>query len=168
MGLPTVYAIIGGKLDSFKPLTKLYRAVAEKAGHKLSTMPIAAHSWGWLSDDKVKAVKEYFYPTKLLVDTISQEREQWSGITYEQYLDGIGDDGVIFVGDAETVANKIIKLMDTLRLKRFYLHLPIVSMPHEDVLRAIEIYGKEVVPRVKEHFEKKEKLNDFSIKWKVR
>ena len=41
-------------------------------------------------------------------------------------------------------------------------------MPHEDVLRAIEIYGKEVVPRVKEHFEKKEKLNDFSIKWKVR
>lgn len=42
MGLPTVYAIIGGKLDSFKPLTKLYRAVAEKAGHKLSTMPIAA------------------------------------------------------------------------------------------------------------------------------
>lgn len=89
-------------------------------------------------------------------------------MTYEQYLDGIGDDGVIFVGDAETVANKIIKLMDTLRLKRFYFHLPIVSMPHEDVLRAIEIYGKEVVPRVKEHFEKKEKLNDFSIKWKVR
>lgn len=131
-------------------------------------MPIATHSWGWLSDDKEKAVKEYFYPTKLLVDTISQEREQWSGMTYEQYLDGIGDDGVIFVGDAETVANKIIKLMDTLRLKRFYLHLPIVSMPHEDVLRAIEIYGKEVVPRVKEHFEKKEKLNNFSIKWKVR
>lgn len=35
MGLPTVYAIIGGKLDSFKPLTKLYRAVAEKVKSKM-------------------------------------------------------------------------------------------------------------------------------------
>ena len=40
-------------------------------------------------------------------------------------------------------------MMELLGLKRFYLHLPIASMPHKDVLKAIEIYGKEVVPKVK-------------------
>ena len=166
MGLPIVYAIIGGQMDAFKPLVQLYRVVAEKTGHKLSELPVSAHSWGWLSDDKEKAIKEYFYPTKLLVDTISKERPQWTGMTYEQYLESIGENGVIFVGDADTVADKIIKMMELLGLKRFYLHLPIASMPHKDVLKAIEIYGKEVVPKVKKYFKDKSKLNDFSIKWK--
>lgn len=166
MGLPIVYAIIGGKMTDFKPLTQLYRVVAEKTGHNLSQMPIAAHSWGWLSDSKEQAIKEYFYPTKFLVDTISKERPQWTGMTYDQYLESVGDDGVIFVGDADTVANKIIKMVETLGLKRFYLHLPVASMPHEDIMRAIEIYGKEVVPKVKKYFKNKTKLTDFSIKWK--
>lgn len=38
----------------------------------------------------------------------------------------------------------------------FYLHLPIASMPHEDIMKAIEIYGNEVVPKVKKHFKDKE------------
>ncbi len=112
MGLPIIYAIIGGKMEHFAPLIKLYKAIAERKGQDLSKMPIAAHSWGWLSDDKEKAIKEYFYPTQLLVDTISKERPNWTGMTYDQYLEGIADDGVMFVGDSETVANKIIKMME--------------------------------------------------------
>ncbi len=44
---------------------------------------------------------------------------------------------------------RLLKMMELLGLKRFYLHLPIASMPHKDALKAIEIYGKEVVPKVK-------------------
>lgn len=143
-------------MEHFAPLIKLYKAIAERKGQDLSKMPIAAHSWGWLSDDKEKAIKEYFYPTKLLVDTISKERPNWTGMTYDQYLEGIADDGVMFVGDGETVANKIIKMMETLGLTRFYLHLPIASMSHEDIMKAIEIYGNEVVPKVKKYFKDKE------------
>lgn len=47
LGLPIVYAIIGGNPLHFKPLIKLYRRVAEKVGNDLTKMPIAAHSWGW-------------------------------------------------------------------------------------------------------------------------
>ncbi|WP_369823064.1 MULTISPECIES: hypothetical protein [Lactobacillus] len=110
---------------------------------------------GWLNHDKDKAIKDYFYPTKLLVDQISTERPQWTGMTYEQYLESIGENGAIFVGDSETVANKIIKVMEELGLTRFYLHLPIASMPHEDVMNAIRIYGEEVVPKVKTYFQKR-------------
>lgn len=165
MGLPIVYATIGGKIDSFKPLTQLYRAVGEKTGHK--DLPIAAHAWGWLNQDKDKAIRDYFYPTKLLVDAISKERDHWNGMTYEQYLEGVKDDGGIFAGDSDTVAQKIINMIETLGLSRFYLHIPVASMPHEDILNAIRIYGTEVVPKVKKHFqEKDEKKKLFSIKWK--
>lgn len=60
--------------------------------------------------------------------------------------------------------------METLGLTRFYLHMPIASMPHEDIMHAIEIYGNEVVPKVKQYFNEKEnneKQNKkFSFKWK--
>ena len=80
----------------------------------LTTLPIAAHYWGWLNQDKEKAIKDYFYPTKLLVDQISTERPQWNGMTYEQYLEAVGENGAIFVGDSETAANKIIKVQKNL------------------------------------------------------
>lgn len=40
-------------------------------------------------------------------------------------------------------------------------------MPHEDIMKVIEIYGNEVVPKVKKHFKDKEnKKKLFSFKWK--
>ena len=60
----------------------------------------------------------------MLVDQISTERPRWNGITYGQYLEAVGENGTIFVGDSETVANKIIKVIEELGLTRFYLHLP--------------------------------------------
>nr|WP_297951807.1 hypothetical protein [uncultured Lactobacillus sp.] len=87
-------------------------------------------------------------------------------MTYEQYLDAIGENEAIFVGNSETVANKIIKIMEELGLTRFYLHLPIASMPYEDVMNAIRIYGEEVVSKVKEYFQKKSEKERFTLKWK--
>jgi hypothetical protein len=39
-------------------------------------------------------------------------------------------------------------------------------MPHDDVLKAIEIYGKEVVPKVKQYFRSKELNQKPIFKWK--
>ena len=38
------------------------------------------------------------------------------------------------------------------------LHLPLVSMPHDQVLRAIELYGTQVVPKIRAYFAMKEGL----------
>ncbi|MBJ8349466.1 LLM class flavin-dependent oxidoreductase [Streptococcus zalophi] len=157
MGLPIVYAIIGGNPRGFGQLIRLYREIGRAHGHDLSKMTVAAHSWGWLSDDKEKAEKEYFYPTKQLVDNISKDRPHWTELTYDAYLQQIGPNGAMFVGDAETVANKLIRMIEDLKLDRFMLHLPVGSMPHEDVLKAIRIFGEEVAPKVREYFANKEK-----------
>ena len=53
------------------------------------------------------------------------------------------------------VAQKIIRIIEDLQLDCFMLHLPIGSMPHEAVLKAIKLYGEEVAPIVRRHFENK-------------
>lgn len=155
-GLPITYAIIGGNPLGFKPLIDAYREIGHRLGHDHNKMKVAAHSWGFIAEDNEEAKRKYFYPTKVLTDQIATERAHWRGdYTWEQYEKAIGPDGAVFVGSPEVVAQKIITMMENLGLDRFMLHLPIGSMPHEDVMTAIKLYGEEVAPRVREYFAKK-------------
>ena len=38
------------------------------------------------------------------------------------------------------------------------LHLPLGSMPYNQVLRAIELYGTQVAPKIRAYFAMKERL----------
>ena len=89
------------------------------------------------------------------MDTISKDRPFWRPLTFEQYLNSVGPEGAMLVGSPETVANKLIDMIETLRLDRFMLHLPLGSMPHEDIMKAIKLFGEEVAPKVREYFENK-------------
>ena len=154
-GLPIVYAIIGGNPSRFKSLIDAYRKFGRQNGHSDEQLKVAAHSWGYIAEDSEKAKKQYFHPTKSLVDQISKERAHWSGMSWEQYEYSIGPNGAMFVGNPEEVAQKLIKMIEELDLDRFMLHLPIVSIPHEDVLKAIELYGTKVAPIIREYFSNK-------------
>lgn len=151
-GLPIVYAVIGAGAHRFKPLVDTYRKVAEAAGHSSERTKVAAHSWGWIADDQDQAVADYFHPTKVVTDAIAKDRPHWRPLTKEQYLYSLTDQGASMVGDPHHVAHKMIQTIETLDLDRFFLHLPIGSMPHEEVLRAIELYGKVVAPIVRDYF----------------
>ena len=154
-GLPIAYAIIGGNPRAFTNLIKAYREIGRRHGHDASKLRVAAHSWGWLADTNEQAIKDYYYPTKVMSDGIGRTRPYWRPMTDDYYLQAIGPDGAMFVGDADTVADKIIRLMEDLDLDRFMLHLPIGSMPHEDTLKAIKIYGEQVAPKVRAYFANK-------------
>lgn len=156
-GLPIVYAIIGGNPLGFKKLIELYRKFGEEIGHSPEKLKVAAHSWGFVWDTTEEAVEKYFWPTKVLVDQISKERPHWTPLSKERYLNSVGPDGAMFVGSPEDVANKMIKVIEELGLDRFMLHLPIGSMPHEEVMKSLRLYGEKVVPIVREYFNKKGK-----------
>ena len=91
----------------------------------------------------------------MLVDQISTERPHWTGLSKERYLNSVGSDGAMFVGSPEDVAAKLIKVIENLGLDRFMLHLPVGSMPHEDVIKSIKLYGEKVAPIVREYFRNK-------------
>lgn len=129
--------------------------LGERAGHSPDKLKVASSSWGFIHQDKNTAIEKYYYPTKQLVDAVSKDREHWQELTWEQYINSISEDGAMFVGDPITVANKIIKMVEELKLDRFMSHLPIGSMEHEDVMNAIRLYGEEVAPIVRGYFKDK-------------
>lgn len=151
-GLPIVYAIIGGRYRHFKPLVETYKRVGKAYGHSEEKLKVGMHSWGYIDDTDEIAVEKYFYPVKVMVDSIAKDRPHWSEMTREQYLYSLGEEGSMFVGSPTSVANKIIRVMEDLQMDRFMLHLPVGSMSHSDVLKAIKLYGEQVAPKVREYF----------------
>ncbi|MBS5348822.1 MAG: LLM class flavin-dependent oxidoreductase [Streptococcus mitis] len=125
-------------------------------GHVEKDLKVGAHSWGWIAEDGEQAVKDYFHPTKQVVDAISKDRPHWQELRYEQYLEQVGPNGAMFVGNPDQVAEKLIRMIEDLGLDRFMLHLPLGSMTHDQVLRAIELFGMQVAPKVREYFAMKE------------
>lgn len=153
LDLPIAYAVIGGNPLAFKKLIQLYRDISMQRENK--NIKVSIHSWGYIAEDKNQAIEDYFLPTKKVVDAIAKDRLHWSPMNKIQYLEMIGKNGAMVVGDAKTVAEKIIYLVENLNVDRFLLHLPIGTMSHEKILTAIRIYGEEVAPIVREYFKNK-------------
>ena len=154
-GLPIVYATIGGNPQAFTKLVEVYKEIGARNGYSDEQLKVAAHSWGWIEENNFQAIENYFYPTKQTVDNIAKDRPHWSEMTKKQYYASVGPNGAMFVGDPAHVAQKIIRIIEDLQLDCFMLHLPIGSMPHEAVLKAIKLYGEEVAPIVRRYFENK-------------
>ncbi len=148
LGLPLALAIIGGMPERFAPLVQLYKQSAEKAGHDPNKLPIATHSHGFIADTTEKAVELFYPPTAAQMNVIGRERG-WPPYTRETFDEGRSLEGALYVGDAEYVAKKIILLRENLGINRFFLHINVGTMPHEDILRCIELLGKKVAPMVK-------------------
>jgi len=149
LGLPVVYAIIGGQPERFAPLVALYKQTAMRAGHDVSKMPIASHSHGFVAKTTEEAAEKFFHPTQHVMNVLAKERG-WPPYTRASYDAARSFDGALYVGDPELVAKKIIHLRKVVGITRFYMHLPLGTMPHEDVMSAIELLGKVVAPMVRE------------------
>lgn len=153
LGLPLVLAIIGGSPRQFAPLVDLYKRAATQAGHDIANLPVASHSHGFVGEDTQTAADKFFPPTQQVMNVIGRERG-WGHYDRSSYDAARSFEGALYVGDSETVAEKIIHLRKNVGITRFMLHLPLGTMPHEDVMKAIELLGTEVAPRVREEVSK--------------
>ena len=57
--------------------------------------------------------------------------------------------GALFVGSPAEVTEKILFQHEIFGHDRFLLQLSVGTMPHRDLLRAIELFGTEVAPAVR-------------------
>jgi probable LLM family oxidoreductase len=149
LGLPLVLAIIGGSPLNFAPLVQLYKKAAEHAGHDTSKLKVASHSHGFIAADTETAADQFYPSTAVVMNKLGKERG-WGPYTRDTFDAARSMNGALYVGDPETVAEKIIHLRKNVGVTRFMLHVPVGTMPHEQVMNAIELFGKEVAPRVRE------------------
>ena len=149
LGLPMALAIIGGQPARFAPLADLYRRAAREAGHDPARLPISINSHGWIAEDGAQAAEESFPSVAVTMNRIGRERG-WPPFTRQQYEAQRAPDGAWFVGTPEEVAAKILHQHELFGHDRFLLQLTVGTMPHEKVLRAIELLGTKVAPIVRE------------------
>ncbi len=159
LGLPLVLAIIGGRPLQFEPLVKLYKKAAVHAGHDVSKLTVASHSHGFIAETSEAAAEKFFPSTQLVMNKLGHERG-WGLYDRSSFDTARSLEGALYVGDSKTVAEKIIYLRKNVGITRFMLHCPVGSMPHDDVMRAIELLGKEVAPIVREEISKWESESD--------
>jgi probable LLM family oxidoreductase len=146
-GLPLFLAIIGGQPIKFKAFTDLYRHTWKHPHPPF----VAVHIHGYITED-MSTLKSMLFPSMASVmNTIGKERG-WSAYTYETFLASIAEDGALFAGTPEIVANKIMHLAKALDLQRFAMHIPVGYMPHEEVLKTITMLGTKVKPIIDKYF----------------
>lgn len=60
------------------------------------------------------------------------------------------------VGDVNQSVEKILHIIDMFGLTRFSAHMDVGSPDHSDMMKAIELYGGQIIPNVKEALKKGE------------
>jgi probable LLM family oxidoreductase len=146
-GLPLVVAIIGGQPSRFAPLVDLYHRALDELG--LPDQPVAVHSPGHVADTDEQARDELWPHYQAMHARIGRERG-WPPMIRAQFDATAGPEGALFVGSPETVARKIVRVAGELGLARFDLKYSAGTLPHDLLLRSIELYGSKVAPLVRQ------------------
>ena len=145
-GLPLMIAIIGGESERFAPLVDLYHRALDTFGQP--ALPVGVHSPGHIADTDEEARTQLWPHMKRMRDKIGAERG-WGPMSEREFEQQAGPHGSLYVGSPETVADKIAATVRTLRLSRFDMKYSAGQLPHERLMRSIELYGTEVIPRVR-------------------
>src|SRR5450432_3774750 len=149
LGLPLMVAIIGGQPHRFKPLIDLYRETGLRAGHQPEKLKVGLHMIGFLGDSTKEAADDFFPGYAHTFTEIGKERG-WSPTTRAQFDATRGPTGALIIGDAETVAKKILYVNEALGgISRITFQMGVSTVAHEKMMHAIEILGNQVAPMVR-------------------
>jgi probable LLM family oxidoreductase len=144
--LPLMLAIIGGDPKRFRPYVDLYHRAFAQLGKP--AREIGVHSPGYVADTDQQAREELYPHYKRMRDRIGGERG-WPPMAPEEFVQEI-EHGSLYVGSPETVARKIAATAKALGISRFDLKYSAGTLSHDKMMRGIELYGRKVIPLVRE------------------
>jgi alkanesulfonate monooxygenase SsuD/methylene tetrahydromethanopterin reductase-like flavin-dependent oxidoreductase (luciferase family) len=152
LGLPLALAIIGGEPRRFVPLIDLYRQTGRRAGHDPANLRVSINSHGFIEDDSRQAADDAYAAYSHVMAKIGRERG-WPPPSRAQFEAERGPHGANLVGTPDEVAAKILYENELFGLDRFLIQLSVGTLPHQKVLRAIELFGTKVAPIVRRELE---------------
>ncbi len=149
LGLPLMVAVIGGETHRFRPLVDLYREAGKRAGHAPETLKVGLHSLGYVAPTTEEAIAD-FYPGYAETFTRIGKERGWPPVTRQHFDAQNGPTGALLIGGPEEIAAKILRHSEALGgISRFTFQMDNAALPHEKLLRSIELIGSRVMPLVK-------------------
>lgn len=147
LGVPVVYAIIGGLPERFAPLVDLYRRASEQSGHAVDSQHVTMTAVGMIAERSQDA-KDIYYPYWNQTMQYGAAARGWSvpsRADYDHMADGAS---MIFAGSPDEVAARLISVGQLTKADRYFLQMDWSGVPHQHVMRAIELLGTRVKPQV--------------------
>ena len=150
LGLPMALAIIGGQPERFAPLRRAVPAGGRARPATTRTLPLCINSHGFVADTSQQAADEAFPPfadddgphrprARLAADDAaasSRPRARCAARTSS--------------AARSEVIEKILFQHELFGHERFLIQFSVGTLPHEQVMRSIELFGTEVAPAVRE------------------
>ena len=113
---------------------------------------VGLHAIGFLGDTTEQAAAD-FYPGYAYTFTEIEKERGWPPTTRAQFDAVRGPTGALIIGDPERVAEKILYVNEALGgLTRITFQMGVSALPHQKMLRSIELLGTRVVPIIKKEF----------------
>lgn len=148
LGLPVMFAIIGGATESFKPLFEIYQQAWEDNGHAQEDFQVGVHMHAFFGKDAQTTADQYYPLYAAQMNRIGSSRG-WPPYQRSQYDFGRSKHGHLVVGDVNESVEKILQVIETFGLTRFSAHMDVGSPHHQDMMKSIELYGTQIMPKVK-------------------
>jgi alkanesulfonate monooxygenase SsuD/methylene tetrahydromethanopterin reductase-like flavin-dependent oxidoreductase (luciferase family) len=144
-------AIIGGEFRQFRPLIDIYREAGKRAGFTPDQLTVGIHAIGFLGDTTQQAADDYFPGYAYTFTKIGKERG-WPPVTRTQFDNTRGPEGALLVGDATSIAEKILHVNEILGgISRLTFQITVATLPHPKLLHSIELIGTKLAPLIRKH-----------------
>ena len=148
LGLPLAIAIIGGAPERFVEFANLYRESARRAGHDLSKLQLSINSHGLIADSAQEAADIAFPAYAITMGRIGRERG-WPPPTRRQFDAERSPKGSMVLGSPQEVIDKILYEHGLFGMTRFLIQFTVGTLPHDVVMKSIELFGTVVAPAVR-------------------
>jgi alkanesulfonate monooxygenase SsuD/methylene tetrahydromethanopterin reductase-like flavin-dependent oxidoreductase (luciferase family) len=113
-----------------------------------STMPVSINSHGYIAEDAQTARDEYYPPYAEVMGRIGKERN-WPPPSRARFDAECDPHGALFVGSPQQIIDKIMYEYELFRHQRFGLQFSVGTLPHEKMLKTIELFATKVAPVIR-------------------
>ena len=148
LNLPLALAIIGGSPQQFVSFINLHKNTAVKAGHAAENLQIGINSHVYIADDSKQARDEFYPSYATMMNRIGKERG-WPPLSRQQFDNSTAPGAALLVGSVAEVIDKILYEHALFGNTRFLAQMSVGLMPHEKIMRSIELFGTQVAPAVR-------------------
>ena len=153
LGLPVMFAIIGGNPAQFQPLFRYYRELYEHHGHDMASFKVGVHMHSFFGENSKLTADEYFPVYSAQMTRVGRSRG-WPPFSRQQYDYGRSPEGAYIIGDVNESVDKILHMHEMFGLSRFSAHMDVGGPSHASLMKSIEIFGTKIAPRIREALKK--------------
>jgi len=148
LGLPLALAIIGGAPRRFQPFVDIYREAGAEAGHSPEKLKVQIAQHGFVAETTQQAVDLAWPPYQLYMNRLGKERG-WPPIGRSTFDTGRSREGHLVLGSPQEAVDKILAEHEYFHMDRFAVQFSVGGIHHEQMMKAIELFGTKVAPEVR-------------------